>query len=44
MSVVPHDEKWICADYLTNYYVTEESLFPPVVWAEAPSHAKHTNN
>ena len=45
MSVVPQDEKCIkFADYLTNCYVTEESLFPSVLWAEAPSHAKRTNN
>jgi hypothetical protein len=43
--VAPQDEKGIkFVDYLTNFYVTEESLFPPVLWAEAPSHAKRTNN
>ena len=30
--------------YLTNCYVTEEPLFPPILWAEAPSHVKCTNN
>ena len=30
--------------YLTNCYVTEEPLFPPVFWVEAPSHVKCTNN
>ena len=45
MSVAPQDEKGITfVDYLTNCYVTEESLFPPVLWTEAPSHAKRTNN
>ena len=45
MSVVLQDKKCIkFAVYLTNCYVTEESLFPAVLWAEAPLHMKRTNN
>jgi hypothetical protein len=32
------------ADYLTLTYKTQESLFPPQLWAEKPSDMKRTNN
>lgn len=45
MSVAPEHQKCIeFADYLTNTYVTNSSLFPPALWAEAPSDNKRTNN
>ena len=45
MSVAPEHQKCsACADYLTDTYITHESLFPPHLWAEAPSNMKRTNN
>lgn len=45
MSVAPkHQKCFTCADYLTDTYITHESLFPPHLWAEAPSNMKRTNN
>ena len=45
MSVAPGDEKsTMFADYLTNTYMTHESLFPPSLWAEVPSDSKRTTN
>ena len=45
MSVQPQDEKCVrFADYLTKYYVADESLFPPIVWAESQSQTKRNNN
>jgi hypothetical protein len=45
MSVAPGDEKsTLFADYLTNTYMTHESLFPPSLWAEVPSDSKRTTN
>ena len=45
MSVAPGDEKsTMFADYLTNTYMTQESLFPPSLWAEVPSDSKRTTN
>jgi hypothetical protein len=32
------------ADYLTDNYVTQESRFPPSLWAESPSDARRTIN
>jgi len=32
------------ADYLTNYYMTDESMFPPILWSQVPSDSKRTNN
>ncbi|VDI28986.1 Hypothetical predicted protein [Mytilus galloprovincialis] len=38
MAVVPNDKPCIeFADYLTDTYITDESLFPPHLWAEVPS-------
>jgi hypothetical protein len=43
MSVAPGDEKsTMFADYLTNTYMTQESLFPPSLWDEVPSDSKRT--
>jgi hypothetical protein len=45
MSNAPNNKK--CsefADYLTLTYITQESLFPPKLWAEKPSDMKRTNN
>ena len=45
MSVAPEDKK--CsefADYLTETYITKESLFPPLLWAEVLSDSRRTNN
>ena len=45
MSDAPNNKK--CsefADYLTLTYITQESLFPPKLWAEKPSDMKRTNN
>ncbi|XP_071173818.1 uncharacterized protein [Mytilus edulis] len=45
MAVVPNDKPCIeFADYLTDTYITDESLFPPHLWAEVPSSLKRTNN
>lgn len=45
MSEMPSNEKCVkFADYLTNCYITAESLFPPQLWAESPSFNKRTNN
>jgi hypothetical protein len=44
MSVAPDDEKCITfADYLVENYVTNDSKFPPSLWAEIPSDEKMTN-
>ena len=41
MSVSPDDEKCIkFADYLVENYVTNDSKFPPSLWAEIPSDEK----
>ena len=32
------------ADYLVENYVTDNSKFPPEMWAEVPSNNKRTNN
>ena len=45
MSVAPNDEKCIkFADYFVENYVTNDSKFPPSMWAEIPSDEKMTNN
>jgi hypothetical protein len=45
MSVAPGDEKSArFADYLTNTYMTQKSLFPPSLWTEVPSDSKRTTN
>jgi hypothetical protein len=45
MSVAPGDEKsTMFADYLTNTYMTQESLFPSSLWAEVTSDSKRTTN
>ena len=41
----PDDERCIAfADYLVENYITQESRFPPQMWAGAPSDAIRTNN
>jgi hypothetical protein len=45
MSVAPDGEKCITfADYLVENYVSNDSKFPPSLWAEIPSDEKRTNN
>jgi len=41
MSEAPVDARCTkFADYLTDNYVTQESIFPPSLWAEPPSDAR----
>jgi len=45
MSEAPLDARCTkFADYLTDKYVTQESRFPPSLWAEPPSDARRTTN
>uniref|UniRef100_A0A0P4VQ93 MULE transposase domain-containing protein n=1 Tax=Scylla olivacea TaxID=85551 RepID=A0A0P4VQ93_SCYOL len=45
MTEAPQDERCIrFADYLVDNYVTAESRYPPVLWAEIPSNTKRKNN
>ena len=45
MSVVPDDGTCIkFADYLVENHVTNDSTFPPSMWADIPSDEKRTNN
>ena len=41
----PQDERCTkFSDYLVEHYVTSESKYPPVIWADVPSNSKRTNN
>jgi hypothetical protein len=45
MSVCSDDKGVVeFSDYLTNYYMTDESMFPPILWSQVPSDSKRTNN
>ena len=45
MSEAPVDARCTkFADYLTDNYVSQESRFPPSLWAESPSNARRTIN
>lgn len=45
MSTIPHDIKFqMFADYLTDNYIDNNSLFPPYIWAVASSSSTHTTN
>ena len=45
MSVCSDDKRVVeFANYLTNYYMTDESMFPPILWSQVPSDSKRTNN
>jgi hypothetical protein len=45
MSVCSDDKRVVeFADYLANYYMTDESMFPPILWSQVPSDSKRTNN
>ena len=45
MSVCSDDKRVVeFANYLTNYYMTDESMFPPILWSQVPSDSKRINN
>ena len=46
MSFIPDDQRCIAfADYVVDYYLTPESVYPPILWASVPSaDAKRTTN
>jgi hypothetical protein len=45
MSEAPSDSRCTSyADYLTVNYITQESKFPPNLWAEPPSDVRRTTN
>ena len=45
MSVCSDDKRVVeFADYLKKYYMTDESMFPPILWSQVPSDSKRTNN
>ena len=45
MSEAPSDSRCTYyADYLTVNYITQESKFPPNLWAEPPSNVRRTTN
>ncbi|XP_025202141.1 uncharacterized protein LOC112599437 [Melanaphis sacchari] len=45
MSIIPNDQRVSqYADYLTDTYISENSIFPPVIWAESSSSLSRTTN
>lgn len=45
MADAPQDDRCTrFADYLVDNYISLNSKYPPVLWAEIPSHTKRTNN
>jgi len=45
MSTIPHDIKFqMFANYLTDNYIDNNSLFPPNIWVVASSSSTHTTN
>lgn len=45
MEVMPNDTRVIqFADYLTDNYISEESNFPPKIWADASAELNQTTN
>ncbi|XP_050516141.1 uncharacterized protein LOC126891006 [Diabrotica virgifera virgifera] len=45
MEVTPNDTRVIqFADYLTDHYISEESKFPPNIWADASAELNQTTN
>ncbi|KAL4126366.1 hypothetical protein QTP88_010588 [Uroleucon formosanum] len=45
MSIIPNDRRVSqYADYLTDTYISENSIFPPVIWAESSSSLSRTTN